>query len=215
MIGIAKSFFFGSKAATAGTAITQIVPGKNNRVAKVVFLRYTSGATAHTVYFMTPQNKVLLSAAAAAGQAVVTLASDPGVFTGKRTANNVIATADWVAFKYPDGTLLAVLVHASTAPVVNADGTVTLTLAANLPTGGGLGIGATCYYFGLPTDTDPNTGEPFQSIITTVSATTDYGSFAGKTSIGQALNADDPILVYSSNVTNAGIMNMVSGIYGP
>ena len=200
----------------AGTIITQVIPGRGNKRIKIRTIRYTSAGTAHTITIMTPLNVVKTSAAAAASQAVIVLVSDPGSYTGKTTANNLIGVSDFLVIKNAtDGVQTLVQLHGSTAPVTNADGTVTVTLLANLAAA--VPAGADVYFMGAIGDTNPHTGAAHQTLAPTVSTTTDFplNTSLATDAVAVCSMLGGPVVVHSGNATAAGTFNNIAGTYGP
>lgn len=217
--GAQQTFGRGRKTATAGTAIVILIRPRTSKKTKLTKVAVTNSTTAHTLTAMTPQNTTTVAADAAGGQAVVKLKVDPGVFSLNRTPNvvgqvadNPITTGDYLVFQTPDGAGFFALTHASTAPVVNPDGTVTVTLAANLPTGG-VKANTTVWFMGLPGDTDPATGEPFPVFTIIVSAVTILEALTG--SLVETWQQNAPILLVENNLTAAATVEYAQGVYGP
>jgi hypothetical protein len=214
--------------ATGGTAFTALIkpfPGTgglgpgNGKVAQgfshVTKVIYTTGATAHLIGIMRPLNYTTFAAVAAAGQAVVTLAADPGLFatnwkyqafTGTPSvANDALASGDYCAYQTVDG-LWVVDTAAST---FGTGGAVTMT--TNVPTGG-VAVGGLFYYFGLIGDTDPSTGYGQPQTTIAASQTRD-ASWTDGTGIVANLHPGDPMLFYSPNTTNQGWLEALTGYY--
>ncbi len=181
-----------------------------------------NGSTAHTFYIARPKNWTTLTADAAAGQAVVNIAADPGVYTTNyryplpgvtpsaglytypgRVANNVIAASDYAAYQLPDGTWVF--------DTVASVSTLAITMTTNVPTGG-VKSGAPFFIFGVPgTDSDPATGQldpSFKTIVSIRQTIQDYvvGCFT-------SLHKGDPLLYYNANGTAADVLNVISGFY--
>src|SRR5882762_3386990 len=91
------TFHFGSKTATAGTAISRTLPGRKNRYLRTTHVRYKPGTTAHTVTILQSLAETTVDGTALAAQADIILAADPGGLTP--------AANDYMIFKKPDGTL--------------------------------------------------------------------------------------------------------------
>lgn len=222
---VAGRFSLGRKTANAGTAITQLIPPWSGRQAPaaggfspyythISKLIYTTGATAHDVVIMRPFNYTTLAADAAASQAVVVLAADPGSYStayqyptpssaAVRTANNLIAGSDYVVLQLPDGTYLM--------DTVSSVSTLSVTLANNLPTGGAKS-GAILWFFGVAANSDPATGRANPSVDILASETLRTFSDSGA-GLWASLHPGDPLIVYSANGSNAGSLELVSGFY--
>jgi hypothetical protein len=208
-----RPWAFAELTQNAGTTIERVVPGVYNLRPVVQKFSYTAGATAHTLTAMLPLNKTRLSAAAAAAAASVILTNDPGDYTKTlnntlrgytpSVANNLIATNDFVAIKKPDGLWS---LHKITGATTNSDGTVTILLT--VPTGGFL-AGAEVHFFGITTDTNPNTGLAHQKF--TLAASVETVQTGEELVTGAGLG--DSIVIQSNNATNAGTLNRVQGGY--
>lgn len=209
---IAATWSHGRATASANTVINVLVPPRNNKKTKLDKYVVTTGATAHTLTILRPLNRVKLALAAAASQAVIVLAADPGIYLGKVVANNLITTNDWLVLQLPDGTYSIVRVHSSTAPVTNADGTVNVTLTANLGVLGAKQF-ALCWFMGIITDTDPQTGEAHPIFTLKASGTNSDTGNGG--SLCESLRQFDPLILQIDNATNASTLENASGLYGP
>lgn len=222
------AFSKGRKTATAGTAIVILIPPFSNQgmpglgtgkmglgVPHITHMIVDGTTTKQTIGILRPQNFTTFSANAAAGQAVVSLTADPGVYStnwkyglpngqsGPRTADDAIASGDYCVYQAADGTYIA-----DTAAGSYTSGTVTMT--TNLPTGGVL-QGGLFWLFGQTADTDPNTGEPHLSIDTTgAAARIEYTDANG---LWCALHQGDPLLIVDPNATAADTWQLVAGYY--
>lgn len=212
---------------TAATAIASpIIPfqgkgliasgTKAQGITHITTVNYTTGGTAHQVYICRPFNYTYFTALAAAGQAVVNIAADPGAYATAAnwsyspfpgtpsTANNLIAANDYVMYQRADGTWCL--------DTVASVSTLAITLTTNLATGGVL-AGGLFYWFGLPTDTDPNTGLANPSNTVAASATDDKTWSDTTAGVVASLHAGDPMFFYSANATAAGTLNGIAGFY--
>lgn len=190
----------------AGTPIVFLLPARKNLKAWVESLIYKAGTTAHVLYLMRPLGKSATSpsttletstGAAAAGATSVTIAGQPS------TIRN-LATGDYIVIRQTDGSDFLTTVNG--APTVNADGTVTVTLAAGLSVG--CANGATLWMLGATTDAIhlnfPTTASQSNTFNDTVN---------GAAGIGGANNIGDPLLFYSANGTAQGYLLQLSGVY--
>jgi hypothetical protein len=197
-----------------GTSQTGIRAGGYSHVTKVC---YTTGGTAHPIYIMRPLNYTTFTADAAAGQAVVNIAANPGAWatTGvykygdlngatPSVANNLLAANDYVVYQTADG-----LYYADTVASI---ATLAVTLTTNVPTGG-VKSGGLLYFFGVATDTDPGSGFPHPTTTIAASQTRDI-SWSADMGVVHGLHAGDPLLFYSGNPTAAGILEFLTGFYG-
>jgi hypothetical protein len=199
-------------------------------VTKVI---YTTPADPHLIAIMRPLNRVRFSAAALAGQQVVTLApfnytpgatqsGDPGIFSTNygygaipngtsSVADHGIASGDYCAYQNADGTWTVDTAASTYTAGTGATGTV--TMSTNLKTGGVV-AGGLFYYFGLVTNTDPATGQlPPQTNIA-ASQTRDASWADPVLGVAHALHAGDPLLFYSNNATAAGFLEALMGYWG-
>lgn len=222
------AFSKGRKTAAAGTPITILIPPFSNQgmtglgtgkqglgVAHITNLIVDGTTTAQSIAILRPLNFTTFSANAAAGQAVVSLSGDPGVYstnfkyglpngmTGPRTADDPIASGDYCVYQAADGTYIL-----DTAASAYASGQVTMT--TNLPTGGVL-AGGLFWYFGIATDTDPNTGEPHVLFDTTGSVGRE--TYSDANGLWCALHMGDPLVVVDPNATAADKIQLVAGYW--
>lgn len=173
----------GKQTQVAGTAITEFYPPKKGQRTVLTRFNYTPGATSHTGTVMRQLGKTTLNAAAAASQAAVVLKTDPGS----------IAANDIVVLRCSDGSWFLTTVSART---VNGDGTVSVTLAANLPVKGE--SGADVLFFGVVGDHTTGT-YPLPTGSTTDVNEPDNGIASG----GQ----DEGLILRVDNITAAGVLN--------
>lgn len=226
--------------ASAGTAFYRFVPpyagGKggpmthkvdgNGRmipaprsITHVSSLIYAAGTTAHDVVIMRPLNWTYITEAVTANDTTVVLAADPGAYSTAykyplpngttkpaNVANNAIAGSDYVAFQLRDGTW-----HVSAVTSVSSL-TLTLTTATPNVTGGGCDANTVLYFFGVSTDSNPQTGLPHLYLTSTASTRVSFFSGQGPDSAA-ALNPGDPLIIYSANASNAGTLICASGYY--
>ena len=175
---------------------------------------YTASATAHTLVVLRPLNWCTVTSAVTPGSAEVTLDRDPGAYSvayryGRSVAStpdNPIAAGDYVAVQLRDATW-----HVSAVASVS-ELVMTLTTAIPNITGGGIAPGAVVFFFGAPSDDNPQTGQAQVSFLTVANARalllseTARGSVAG-------LNPGDPLLLYSGNETHAGRIDVATARY--
>lgn len=219
---------YGKVTANAGTAYLLLVePMSLNWWTYIEFAQFTTTGTAHTATVMRPLSTRLnngnsgsqsacscfLTAAAAASQAVIAINQDPGVYTAytfnnnatPRTANNVIAANDNVAYQYPDGTW-----EINTVASVSS---LNITLTNSLATGG-LVAGAPVWFFGATGDTNPYDGKvhPAFNLYSPSNPTIlNFGSegfpWMGTFSAGQ------PLLISVNNASNASVLERLTAGY--
>jgi hypothetical protein len=201
----------GGFTATAGTIIQFVIPPRKSSFTVVTTLAYISLGTQHTITVMRSLAETTLTADAAAGQAVINLQRDPGLYAANAladngpvpsVADNAIATNDFVVVEKPDGTF-----HLGKVSSVSG---LAVTLTANVPTGG-FKAGAKVWFFGATADTNPKSNLPHAALKPPVSARTLYQeSLAG---IFGSYGRGEPILFNSDNGTAAGIFDVVSAYY--
>ena len=169
-------------------------------------------------------NAWIMTAVAAGGTSYV-LSRDPGNYSANfladkgagsagvtpLAANNLIAASDLIAVETQQPGVLVLLTVSGTPSTDSATGRCTVTATA-APTGG-IPAGAAVFFFGVTTDTDPRTGEAHPAYLLTASAQTDLYADGG--SICETVEPDEPILAYDNNATNAGSIDMLTGMYGP
>jgi hypothetical protein len=211
MLGIVSYPSWGVPHTTAagGTAFTALIPGHKDLIAKIVKFAYTNPAAAHILYFMRPLAKVTLSASVADAATSIVLASDPGAWgTPPTVAANPIAANDYISYQKDDGTQE---VRVPSVVAVAADGTVTLTVTA---------VGAAItkspdryvYFYGIKTDSDPNTGLAHYLVKPPVNSTTIFDG--NGSAFVSGIKPGDPILVFSDNATTQGYLEYLNAIYG-
>jgi hypothetical protein len=161
---------------------------------------------------MRPLNWCRIAEAVAANDTTIVIDADPGLYATKyryplpggmtkpiNTADNAIAASDYVAFQLLDGTW-----HISTVASVSS---LTLTLDTATPnvTGGGAALDTVLYFFGVAANTNPQTGAAHLSIKSGAGTSRVVLIPEGSGSI-PALNPGDPLILYSANATNAGVL---------
>jgi len=237
------TFVLGQKTASADTAFTHLVPpwrgsggaplayrvvgGRPNwhgsgAYTHIDSLVYTSAGTAHTVTVMRPLNWAIVNGDVAANATAVTLHTDPGAYSTSgsykyplppdasspsQVASNAIAANDYVAVQLRDGTW-----HLSTIASGSGTSPVLTTAIPNI-TGGGVEDGAIMFFFGITTDTVPQTGQAHVPLLTVASTRQELLASSRHGPSFRSLNPGDPILLYSNNATAAGSFSLVAGHY--
>lgn len=185
-------------------------------------LIYTAGSTAHDVYVMRPLNWAVVNGDVAANATVINLLTNPGAYSTSgsykyklpadasvpsNVSSNNIAANDYVAYQLRDGTwkLNTVASVSSLAVTVN-------TAVPNF-TGGGIEDGSILFFFGVSTDTVPQTGVAHTYFTSVASTRTDLLASARPGVSFSSLNPGDPLMIYSANASNAGILSSVMGHY--
>lgn len=177
-----------------GTRIRFLIPPRPRGYTRISKLVYTAQGTAHTVTCARPIGDTT-AAGAAAGQAVIVLAADPGV-TG-----NLLNTNDLLAVREADGV--------TRLYIVSSISTLTVTLTTNLTAG--TTAGASVWNFGALTDTDPVIGTAHPTLRGIASATTSYEDREG--GVFASHETDSPLLVDSNNITAQGTLEQLSWSY--
>lgn len=176
---------------TAGTAITELIPPKDNYRANLISLTYTPAATAHDLVLMKAIAKVNLTAASAASDTTLDLSL--ATFGG-----DTLASGDYVVLEHGDGTHGLYL----------ASGLATLVLTVNAISKAA-NSGAEVWIMGAPSDSTYH--QTIKSIAST--RTTHYNGEAGLMATGYDIGTysrdgyGDPLVIYSANGTNAGTVN--------
>lgn len=194
-------------------------------VTHVTKVCYTTGGTAHAIAIMRPLNYTYVDSAAAINQAVINIKDDPGTYStnyrypnpnanagtyqGKPAAvgNNAIAGGDYCAYQLADGTWIV--------DTVSSVSTLAITMTTAIPnvTGGGVLAGAPFYFFGVIGDKDPATGVVNPQTTIAASQTRDASWANSGYPVVSALHPGDPLIFYSPNTSNAGVLEFASGFY--
>jgi hypothetical protein len=205
--------------ATANTAWLYLVPpwqpwssaSPNQPVMTgLAFLSLTVQGTAQTMYCMRPLGFTRTSAAAAAAATTIVLDADPGLYGATFTSNgktyspavadNGIATNDYIAYQYPDGTWE----YNKATGVTGLTVTITALNANNgLPKGSGV------YWFGIQTDTNPydNQAHPKFNLFASIgSGLLTIGNEASNEPFVAGYGPNNPLLLYNANATAASTL---------
>jgi hypothetical protein len=183
----------GKVTATAGTKIRRLLPNMVGMFTRLGKLVYTPGANSHLLTAMRPIGQTTLTADAAAGQAVVNVAVDPGA-----AASNPIAANDLVAIAELDGV--------TRFYVVSSVAALAITLTANLVAGAK--NGASFWDYGIESDTDPRIGAAHPTWDLLTGGATTLSDDTGGVVASHLRNT--PVLLSIDNVTAAGILNQTS-----
>lgn len=192
-----KAFHFFHQTQTAGTVILQLIPPMADLIARLTSLVYTAGTTAHDLIFMRARGQVKTTAASAASATTITV--DSTSFSGETIAAN-----DYLVVEHGDGTYGAYLVSSVAALVVTINA---LAKAVN--------AGAKVFVMGAPGDAAHST---LKSIASTRIEFADYvsgiaqGGFEDGTAYART-GRGDPVLIYTTNATNAGTLNRGAASY--
>lgn len=186
----------GKRTANAGTVILKLIRAMRNAFTRLMKFSYTAGATAHDVTVLRPIGKTTLTAAVTAGDATVYIAANPG------PSGNALAANDFIALRNLSGNQEAAKVSSiSGLTVILTAGTVFAYEA-----------GSACWDFGIITDTDPNTGLAHPIFAGAATATIAPADVTGA-GIVETWNKDEPLLIYSGNATNAGVLDYEQHLY--
>lgn len=196
IFGAFGGFSSGTATAAAGTVINALVPPSRNAFTRVSQVRYTAGATAHAVTALRSLGNTTASANAASGQAVVNVTANPG------PAGNALAANDWLAIRHAvDGITRVYQVSSISSLAVTLTGNLAVAVTAS----------DKIWMFGVAADTDPRTGAAHVALAAGANATTTYTD--DNAGVVASIGKDEPILLQSSNATNAGTINLVTACY--
>lgn len=210
------------RTAAGNTAFTLLIPPRSaNDISHITSILLSTGATAHSIMIMRPQNYTTLTSSAAAAQAVLNIKADPGIFSTNylypwppgagsapvpSVADDALATSDYLAYQCADGTWVL--------DTVSSISTLAITMTTNVPTATAL-AGTKVFFFGVSTEKDPATNQAAEIIDTT--------NFASKTDVQlwfesyghdfAALHPGDPLMLYDGNATNADQFETIAGYY--
>jgi hypothetical protein len=183
-------------------------------------LIYTSLSTVHQVYFLRPLNWTFQMSEMTSSSTTMALAADPGTWATAGVykygaaggasvvpsqANNVIAANDYVTYQLNDGRWIVDTITSGTGT------TPVLTTGVPAVTGTKLLAGSPVFFYGIQTDTDPATGM-VQPLMDTVANTRLVVSAYGP-QIWSAVHRGDPLIFYSSNGTDAGLVQVIGASY--
>ena len=180
---------YGTKTATPPAEITRVVPPRASVRARVRGMIYKTGVTAHTVTTMVTLSEVKVDSDAAKDQAVDVLSAVPTATDG-----SLLATGDWMILQHEDGVWEAYKV-ASLSGL-----SVTLTNLAKKVL-----KGTRAFFVGAPGD---HTDRQY-----TVSASETLSPAGEGAMVCAATKDDQPILVLSNNITNAGELKWLAWDY--
>lgn len=202
---------YGKLTQNAGTVITRLVEPMRGALTRITAAQTITGATAHLLTLMRPLNRTYFTADAAASQAVVNIAADPGDYpTGCRTGDNVIAGSDFVVYECADGTYAL--------DTVSSVATLAITLTNNVPTGG-VKKGGFFWFYGIVTDTNPNDAQAHPRFDLLASTRNYLNRGDGLTSIPDNKLLDlgngcyQPLILHIDNGSNASTLDSVGVEY--
>lgn len=197
--------------------------GPEDAFAHITDLHYTSLTTAHSLYILRPLNWTYVSSAVTSNTTTITVAYDPGTWATAgvykygvpsgdsgvpNQANNTIASGDYVAYQLNDGRWAVDVCTTNTSGT-----TVVLTTGTPNVTGAGIAAYSPIFWFGAVGDTDPATGavQPLMDSIVNTNVTFRMG--ASSPGLFHSLHRGDPLIFLSSNGTDAGLLELLSGYY--
>lgn len=202
---------YGRLTQTAGTVIVQVIEPWPGAMTRITGMRISTLGTAHILTMLRPLNIAYASAAVAVSGTSLVLDRQPGDFNANgtvATADNNIATNDYVVYQMADGTYVGELVTVSSL-------TLTITSAGT----GGIAAGAPVWFFGIVTDTNPNDNRAHPRFNLAASSTTTFSRADGMTTIPDHRNMDlgdgcfQPLLFIIDNGTNASTIESVGVEY--
>lgn len=188
---------FGLVSVAFGTVINRLLPARKGAYTRLQKLVYTAGGTAHTITLMRSLGRTTTTADAAASQAVINIAANPG------PTGNSLAGSDYVAYRTDAG----LFVLDTVASISSLAVTLTTSLAV------ALSAGADLWMFGVAADTDPLTGSAHGSLRGVANATTSY--FEDLIGLCCSHNPDEPILIQSNNATATGYIDQATYAHTP
>lgn len=202
ILPVINMFGRGKRTETAGTRIRALVPGDPNGFTYLTFVRYTAGATGHTLTMMRGQTHA--KAAASAAAAAVAIVVDTAMLDG---AGNALAAADLVAIELDDGSWHLGIVD--TGGWNGTTKTITLTSGTAIPAGRSVPAGAAVISYGVAGDAN----HANYTLTAGSGATTNYPAVANAGPLAKSPYRNSPIIVDSDNASNAGTIEAVSAVY--
>lgn len=202
---------YGRKTETAGTVIVQLIEPWPGAYTRVTGLRVSTLGTAHILTVLRPLNMTTASAAVAAGGTSLVLSAQPGDYNANgtvATADNNIATNDYVVYQNADGSYVGEIVTVSS---------LTLTITAAVT--GGIAAGAPVWFFGIVTDTNPANNQAHPRFNLAANTTTTFGRSDGITTIPdhKSMNVgngkNQPLLLIIDNGTAASTIESLGVEY--
>jgi hypothetical protein len=191
----------GNKTATAGTVINYLIPPNVRGFARLTTLAYKDAGTAHTLTILRPLAKTATVGSAAAAQANIVLASNPG--TSFPTAD-AIAGGDWLAITETDGVTRVYQVSSVTS-------LTQVTLSSNLVAG--TVNNSPVWWFGVAGDVDQlHTGSTHPQWNSNANSSL-FTLTESNSGIVAGLTKGDPLLFQSNNITAAGNLQQIAWSY--
>ena len=195
-------FTLPSLTASSGTAIQQIVPPLAGAIARITSLMYTSAAAAHTITVMRATAKTTADGRAAAAQKVMTLSNVAAMNTVDATSAEGVAIGDYMAWYDDEDKIVFDVVAGISSSAV----TMTVNFGNDIPDGSPVWI------FGELARASVITFTPPVSLTTTFFLNAQAG-IPGQLDSNSRAGDNDPLIISSNNITNAGAMVYISGEY--
>lgn len=196
-------FQISSATDTADTVFGVLVPPVEGKIARISRIYYTSGSTAHTVYVMRPVAQTITDAQGFDVASMEIPVANIGAMTAPNSQTpELVAGNDYVAWRDTNGKMQWGLVAGITGNVIEVGG--------SYPPG--VPSGSPVWLFG------ELARAPHLSFSPPVSATTRLelsaqGGVPIQLDSSVRSGVGDPLLVLSSNATNAGTIVSVHGSY--
>ncbi len=184
---------------------------------------YTSVTTSHTLYFMRPLGFTWAKTAIVSNTTAFTVAFDPGSYSTAGNfqyplpsglvqpalTNNVAGANDFVCWQQLDGTWVV--------DTISSTSTLTWTMTTgtqNTNANAGIAAFSPIFWFGTGTDVNPRDNQVHPNFLTTPNTNNEkFQSSSAGMALVQGLARGDPMVVYSTNGTNAGQFSVLSGVY--
>lgn len=183
----------GRATASAGTAYILGIPGRDQAFTRLLKFMLTTTGTSHNVACMRVLGETYTTADAAASQAVINIAANPG------PSGNSLAANDYVGYKTDAGIYVF--------DTVSSISSLAVTLTTNLTAA--LTAGAKVWMFGIYTDTDPKTGKA-HPLFSNAATATDRTYFEDLVGVCCGHEQGEPLCMYVSNATNASVIEMAT-----
>lgn len=198
------------------TAVFPTAPGMLGMKFKIAQVSWENAGTVNNLFLMPALTRVKVAADVAAGATSIILTKDPGsystIFPATRppmAANNLIAASDYIAYRTPGGIWVQARPSAVSTDPTTGRVTVTVTAVGNQ----GIKAGADVVFFGVSTDTSPNTGLAAPQLLGVASTVTNYGG-DGRI-LAQNDLTDAPMMVWSANATATCVLHGATGYVAP
>lgn len=188
----------GTLTATAGTAFIGTIPPKSNGKTVLSMLSFLSGSTQHTLSILRAQGATTTTAAQAASDTTLTLASvNPAKDLNGDSLGETLASGDWLVVEHSDGSYGAYVVSSVSGLVVTLSTTST-TPATSLAKA--VDSGAAVYAMHELART---AGIPSIQITPKISIQDKFPAAGTDPEVGCAssLNKNEPLLIHCNNIT--------------